>query len=535
MKNKPSYEELELEIAELRSLEEKRKKILGEEQKKGNVRSVLIENANSAILRWNQKGIITYFNNFAEKTFGFSRDEIIGKHVVGTIVPESESTGRNLRHLMEDISHNPDKYEYNINENICKNGTRIWIAWTNKIYKNEFGEMETLSIGSDITNQRQIENKLQQSEKMRSIGQLAGGIAHDFNNQLTGILGYADILSKELTDEKLIQYAEFIKTGANRATELTKQLLAFSRKGKYLSTEININEIVLEVMTILQHCINKNITIDHNFMASDTITIGDPNQLQNAILNIALNARDAMPNGGNLDFDTNVIELEKNPCPLFDSDLSGGKYVLISIKDSGCGMSEETMNHVFEPFFTTKQLGKGTGMGLASVYGTIDNHSGCINIESEIDKGTTFHLYLPAHKKTVNIENKQKKIIPKKGTARILVIDDEDGVCKLMSIILHNLGYKVATCNDGKEAISYYAKSWEYVDLVILDLVLPGLGGKEIFEELKKINPQVNVLISSGYTIENKAQAIIDQGAKGFIEKPFTQVNIANAISKIIS
>ncbi|MFP4520701.1 MAG: ATP-binding protein, partial [Fibrobacterota bacterium] len=258
------------------------------------------------------------------------------------------------------------------------------------------GNERFATIFEDITERKEIEQKIRQMEKMDAVGQLAGGIAHDFNNQLSGVMGYGSMLVEKLKEPTLRRYAENMLTGAKRSADLTEQLLAFSRKGQFQLVRVNVHKIIDEVIGILQHSIDKKIDVKRIFEAATPIVNGDPSQLQNALLNLALNARDALPEGGEIIFATNYTELDSDYCFRQPYEVDPGKYIRISVTDNGTGMDDETRKHIFEPFFTTKEPGRGTGMGLAAVYGTVKNHGGSVNVYSEPGHGTTFHLYIPA-------------------------------------------------------------------------------------------------------------------------------------------
>lgn len=390
--------------------------------------------------------------------------------------------------------------------------------------------------GRDVTEQRKMEEQLRLSEKMQAIGQLAGGIAHDFNNQLSVVLGYADLLLLKLENPDLYKYAESIKKGAQRSAELTKQLLAFSRKGKFETVTVDMNKVIGEVVSMLEHTIDKKIRIKQILNANPASTKGDQSQLYNAILNIAINARDAMPKGGELIFETEITELDKNFCKTNPYEILPGKYVKVSITDNGKGMDSEIQKHIFEPFFTTKKTGMGTGMGLASVYGTIQNHHGAITVYSEVDKGTVFRIFLPLNDEAGDFDEKKIKKIKKikKGNARILLVDDEQLVRELGADSLRNLGYKVTLCGDGEEAVEYYKKSWKEIDLVILDMIMPKMGGRETFLAMRDINPEIKAVLCSGFSSENESQEILDEGLLGFIAKPFTQSELSEKISSAL-
>lgn len=389
------------------------------------------------------------------------------------------------------------------------------------------------TIFRDISDQRKMEEQLRQSEKMQAIGQLAGGIAHDFNNQLASVLGYADLLLLKIDDPELISFAENIKKGAQRSAELTKQLLAFSRKGKYEFVTVDMNKIIGEVVSMLEHTIDKRIRIKQILNVNPALTKGDTTQLYNAILNITLNARDAMKKEGNLILETDIVELDNKSCKIYPYEVIPGQYIKISITDNGTGMDSDTQKRIFEPFFTTKGVGEGTGMGLASVYGTIQNHHGVITVYSEIGKGTTFKISLPLAEELVTSMDDHKVTI-KTGNAMILIVDDEELIRNMVADSLRGMGYKVALCKNGKEAFEYYKKSWKKIDLVLLDMIMPEMGGKETFLAMRKINPEVKVLLSSGYSVDCDAQEILDKGAVGFMGKPFTQTELSKKVASAL-
>ncbi|MHC4874664.1 MAG: ATP-binding protein [Planctomycetota bacterium] len=368
---------------------------------------------------------------------------------------------------------------------------------------------------------------------MQAVGQLAGGIAHDFNNQLTGIMGYANMLAGRLEDERLNRYAENIQKAARRSADLTGQLLAFSRKGKNLSVPIDINNTLAEVVAILEHSIDKRIEIVQNLKAGAARTKGDPAQIQNAFLNLALNARDAMPEGGLITFSTNITELSAGECEFLPVDVQPGSFLQVKVSDTGTGIREEDTARIFEPFFTTKEEGKGTGMGLASVYGTVANHKGTIKVRSELGSGTEFSVCLPLIEGSVAEEGKITIRQAKEG-ARILLVDDEEMVCDLGGDILEGLKYKLDICSNGEEAVDFYRENFQDIDLVILDMVMPKMNGRDAFKAMKEINPDIKAILSSGYSIDGNAQEILDEGVKAFVAKPFEVVILSNAIAEVL-
>ncbi len=418
-----------------------------------------------------------------------------------------------------------------------KNKDIVWGYITRTvIFSDEKEPLWSIVMIENLTERRKLQDQIRQAEKMETIGQLAGGIAHDFNNQLAGIMGFAELLHDMTNDNEEIQkYTEFILNSVKNSAELTSQLLAFARKGKVQSIGIDIHEIINEVNSILQHSLPKNITIVQKLDAETCKIKGDPTQIQNAVLNLAINARDAMAEGGHITFETAVKELTEEECQKRPYKMEVGRYLQISVSDSGIGMSEEVMKKIFEPFFTTKELGKGTGMGLAAVYGTVKSHKGAIAVKSTIGKGTVFEILLPLLTDKKNISNEIVDNSAVMGEGLILLVDDEEMLRSMGSKLLENLGYSVVVCANGQEAVDYYEKNWSKVSLVILDMVMPVLGGKDTFLIMKEINPSVKVILASGYSIEGEAQALLKNGVRGFLQKPFRKTEFSKIVSKAIN
>ena len=383
---------------------------------------------------------------------------------------------------------------------------------------------------------RESEERLRHSDKMQAIGELAGGIAHDFNNQLAGIVGYADLLREELKNNlELKNYANNILVSARRASDLISQLLAFARKGKYQSIPVNLHSGIMEVTIMLKHSIDKRINIKNNFNADPPYTLGDPTQIQNALLNLALNARDAMPAGGELLFNTELVKLDEKYCELDEFGIEPGDYIQISISDTGIGMEQKVQKRMFEPFFTTKGPDKGTGMGLAAVYGTIKNHKGTIKVYSEINKGTVIHIFFPLNREDIVIgKDEEIEKLPVPLSRHIILVDDEDTVCEMAGEMLRKLGYRITICNNGKEAVEFYKKNNSEIDLIILDMIMPVMNGLDTFIKLKNINSDVKVLLSSGFSINEEAQKILQSGARDFIQKPYRRRALSRKIIEIL-
>lgn len=404
------------------------------------------------------------------------------------------------------------------------------------------GTQKRIAFLLDVTDRRQaeaereqLEARLRQVEKLEAVGQLAGGIAHDFNNYLGTIQGFAELLAERLEDPALHRYTERIRTSCGRAADLTRQLLAFARKGNIFSVPLDVHQSIQEVISLLQHSFDRRITLQARLEAPTGVIVGDPTQLQNALMNMALNSRDAMPEGGTLTFATTTRTLDEDYCRRIPYAMEPGHYLQISITDTGLGMDAETQKRIFEPFFTTKEQGKGTGLGMASVYGIVKHHRGAINVYSELGRGTCIKIYIPLATPGTTVEGGSEKTETLRGASRILVIDDEEMVAEMATEMLESLGYQVDVCRDGLEACAFYQESWRKVDLVLLDLIMPRLGGKDTFAALRAINPEARILLSSGFSVEGEAQGILELGAIGFLQKPYQKSELAQKLQEALT
>ncbi|MCC6463886.1 MAG: PAS domain S-box protein [Planctomycetes bacterium] len=391
-----------------------------------------------------------------------------------------------------------------------------------------------IGVGVDVSERRELQHRLMHSEKLAAIGRLAGGVAHDFNNQLTVVMGCADLLARALQDTPHLKHADSIVMSAQRSAELTRQLLTFSRKGKKVSTPVDMNRLVQEVTALLQRSVDKSITVHAELRATHPVVIGDPTLLQNAILNLALNSRDAMPGGGKLVISTESVACTPKNCNEADCPLRDTGCLRLVVSDSGCGMTEDVRQHLFEPFFTTKAPGKGTGMGLASVYGTVQSHGGHIHVESEVGEGTRISMCLPVADSSAAPVEQPRLQVTGIG-ARILLVEDEEAVREMVQEALHSLGYRVKAFAGGREAVEYFGSSWNEVDVVILDLMMPGMGGREVFKAMKRIQPGVRALISSGFGPEGQVEAALKDGILDYISKPYLIADLARKIEAVLA
>ena len=491
---------------------------------------LLIENSNEAIFII-MDGKIKYANLHTAQMMGYGMKELSLISFINLVVSEDRDMVLELQEgCLQGEDHNIN-YSFRITN---KQGMTLWVE-TNSVGINWDNEPAILNSMRNITKQKRTEARLFQAQKMESIGTLAGGIAHDFNNLLMGIQGHASLALLHMDPQNAnFEHLKTIETLVTSGADLTKQLLGFARGGKYEVKTVDLNLLIQKTSETIGRT-KKEIKIHRTFQNDLWPVDVDHGQIEQVLLNLYVNAWQAMPGGGNLYLETKNVFVEESHFKPYVT--MNGHYVKISVTDTGVGMDEKTKERIFEPFFTTKEMGRGTGLGLASVYGIIKNHNGFINVYSEKGQGTTFNIYLPASPKK-DTHDKDKDVdgdnVISKGTETILLVDDEAMILTVGSEILKTLGYTILTAQDGSSAIDLYKNSKENIDLVILDMVMPEMSGGEIFDELKKINPLVKVLLSSGYSLNGQASRIIKRGCVGFIQKPFTIRDIASQLREII-
>lgn len=443
---------------------------------------------------------------------------------------DKEAVGESNKRVMN--QGKPESLEYRIvlpDQSI----RHLWAQGGELIFDPEDKPLILQGFAQDITDRIQMQERIQKMQKMDAIGQLAGGIAHDFNNQLAGIMGFSDLLLRQLDEPKLRKFAASILKSAKRSSDLTKKLLAFARKGKYQRRPVNIHDVISETVAILSHTIDKRIEIEQRLTAKQTIVNGDPSQLQNALLNMGLNARDAMPEGGTLTFETSIRK-SKKPFITYSGSLTEGTYLQIAVKDTGTGMSEEVKAHLFEPFYTTKEVGKGTGMGLAAVYGTVHNHGGGIDLTSSPENGTTFSLIFPIVKGDSAEDKDELQQTPSTGPLNIMIVEDEPIIRELLEELLKDEGHHIVSAVNGREAVEMYRKLCKEIDVVILDFIMPEMNGRDCFNELREIRSDVRVLLASGFSIDSETRSMFEEGIFGFIQKPFDKHSLMGALQKIM-
>ncbi|MCJ7776551.1 MAG: response regulator [Desulfobulbaceae bacterium] len=483
----------------------------------------ILRNMSEGILELTLEQKIIYANPAAISLVGIPEDKLLASSFI-------ELFSRNDREGIKSLLEFRSQSLKNITEDspVILNGKEVSLDLMS--FKDEERHSIVVIVG-DVSERRRMQAQLQEAQKMEAIGTLAGGIAHDFNNLLMGIQGNVSLMLLDVDSthphkQRLITIEKLIQGGS----KLTKQILGYAREGKYEVRAINLNQIVEETSETFGRA-KKDITV-HRDLAGDLLPVeADQGQIEQVLLSLYVNSWQAMPGGGNIFLKTMSTSDKDMKYKMYEP--KPGNYVLFTITDTGTGMDKKTRGRIFDPFFTTRGMGRGTGLGLASVYGIIKGHGGYIDVDSEKGSGTTFSIYLPAsEKQAAKREEPAEEVL--KGTETVLFVDDEGMIIDVGREILKTLGYQVLLARGGKEAIEVYKANKDRIDMVILDMIMPDMGGGETYDLLKEINPQIKVLLSSGYSIEGQAQEIMERGCNGFIQKPFDVKQLSAKMRKIL-
>jgi PAS domain S-box-containing protein len=489
-----------------------------------------IENLSDAAYFVLADGTIIYANAAATRMLGYTREEFTSMHVYDfnpDVTPEQWpaiwALLQKARKRMFEANH------------ATKDGRVVPVeVWANLLVFE--GRELSCSFARDATERRQLDLRLRQSEKMKAIGQLAGGVAHDFNNQLTGVSGYADLLLDLFRGHaQAEEYLEQIQLAVRRSSGLTQQLLAFSRQEVARSSVVDLHALIAETAGILERSIDKKIRVTRQLLADNPLVKGDPSGLQNAILNLALNARDAMAAGGQLTITSENLVLDADACSRLAPPISPGSFIVISVTDDGHGIAPEHLQRIFEPFFTTKAKGQGTGLGLATAYGTVKTHQGAISVYSEVGKGTTVRLYLPAFVGQGNeaTASTSQTRLPK--DVHVMVVEDEESLRDLAALILRSLGCEVTVFANGAQAVEFYRVASTAVDLILLDMCMPVMDGTQTFHALRQLRSDAKVLLASGYSLAADTRALLEAGAAGFVQKPYRKTTLADKLAELLA
>jgi len=518
----------------------------------------LIENGASVHAVVGSDGTVEYESPSVRRIFGYRAQELIGTSVLARVHPQDRTAARQE---FDWLLRNPGATKTVEMRYRHRDGTWRDIEVSGVSLLHDPAVRGVVLSSHDVTERKQAERgiralnetleervkerteelhrreeQLRQAEKMEAIGRLAGGVAHDFNNQLAAITCCLDILKLGLPKtSKLTGHVHTAMTAARRAADLTAQLLAFARRSSRRHEPVEVHGLIKEVVSLLEHSIDKRIAIEQDLAGPAPVVLADSGQLQSALLNLALNARDAMPTGGTMRFSTTTVEFDDEVCKREALSLVAGSYLRVDVMDTGCGIDEETRRHIFEPFFTTKARGAGTGMGLAAVYGTARMHGGAVKVESAVGRGSTFSLYVPLAADAAPAPTEEPvPPISARQAVQILLVDDEETVLQSLGPALEALDYSVTSCRDGAEAVVYYREHWRQVDVVVLDMMMPRMTGKETFEQLRDVNPDARVILISGYSVDGSAEQALEAGALAFLEKPFPVAELAERISEAV-
>ncbi len=494
----------------------------------------LVENSPDLLYRTDITGAIEYVSPSAYRLSGYTVEEAIGMKMAEEVYAYPEERETFLKKLME------KGFVKNFQARLKRKDGSIWWASTNAHFlKDKDGNVQGVEgVTRDVSElmdaeeeKKRLRSQLQQSQKFEAIATLAGGVAHDFNNLLMGIQGRASLMRMDLDrrhphSDHIHAIEEYIQS----ATDLTKQLLGFARGGKYEVKPSDVNELVLHSSALFGRT-RKEIKIHTKLSRSTPVAEVDHRQIEQVLLNLYVNAWQAMPDGGELYLETKEVTLDHAYCE--SHHMKAGDYIKVSVTDTGIGMDDDTRRRVFDPFFTTKEKSRGTGLGLASAYGIMKNHDGIITVYSEAGHGTTFNLYLPLSRKSVYREVRLEDRI-KKGTETILLIDDEEMIIDVGQAMLEKLGYRVLVANSGEEGVETVKQMGAEIDLVILDLIMPGMDGGKTFDCIRDMRPEIPVVLSSGYAINGHATEIIQRGCNGFIQKPFNISELSQKIRNVL-
>lgn len=492
--------------------------------------SDLFENSPDIYLSVNRDHTVTGCNLTGARMLGYEKEEIIGRKLESLFVPDQQAAlqdilfrmfveGRGVKDLEEQMVRKDGKAFYvNVNSSL--------------VFAADGSTIHARVVARDISERKRMEAAILHAQKIDSIGNLAGGIAHDFNNILAAILGSASIMRRHMPeDHEFAKYFEIIEGAAHRGSSLTRQLLTFARKTENVVKPVDIHKLIDQTLVLFERGVTKEIHVERRF-AQELIGVNaDEGQIQQALLNVLLNARDAMPNGGRVTITTTTTIVDAHTIAHFSS-VKPGRFVAITISDTGIGMDEKMRSRVFEPWFTTKE--SGTGLGLSVVYGVVQSHGGFINLESDLGRGTSFTIYLPVSDQPVRVAEQKRRIRLPRGSENILIIDDEVSVCEIARDMLTGLGYTVMYVHDGKSGVEFYRTRRASIDLVLMNMNMPLMGGRETFRRLKSINPDLPILIVTGH-----GRAVVDEGSwaseiSGYLQKPFQLEDLATKVRAVL-
>jgi two-component system cell cycle sensor histidine kinase/response regulator CckA len=488
--------------------------------------AAIVESADDGMVRMGTDMRIQTWNRGAARLYGYVGDEAVGRSIELLVPPDLVGAMREVVHRVL----GGDSVQGYETVRLTRGGRAVNVSLTLSPVRDELGSVVAIAeIARDITASKALELALLQSQKLESVGRLAGGIAHDFNNLMTGVLGFSDLTLARLEPQHPVRsYVEEVKRAGERATALTQRLLAFGRRQTLRTQLLDLNTVVEELETLLERLIGAEVEL-HIALAGDPCPVhADPSQLEQVVMNLALNARDAMPGGGTLTIGTGTATVDATT-----ADLEAGVYARLTVADTGTGMDADTRARIFEPFFTTKEEGKGTGLGLSTVFGIVGQNHGAITVDSELGRGTTFAVYLPCSRETpAPPASAGERSFPVDGSGSVLVVEDDDGVRSLVQGVLEQSGYAVQVAADPEAALRIADPSF---DLLITDMLMPGMSGRELAARMLERMPSARVLYISGYTGEDiTRRAPMEPGAR-FLAKPFTPTELLAEVRDMVA
>jgi two-component system cell cycle sensor histidine kinase/response regulator CckA len=498
--------------------------------------SIAVQQSPVSIVITDSEGRIEYVNYRFSEVTGYDFKEVLGKNL--RFLKSGEHPHEFYETMLRTI--NAGKKWTGEICNKKKDGSLFWESVVISPIKNEKGKITNyIEIKENITEKKYLEEQLRQSQKMEAIGRFAGGIAHDFNNMMTAVIGFSDyLLSSRRDDDALVSIIEQIKTAGQRAASLTQQLLAFSRRQVMETQLIDLQLIIGNMEQMLKQLIGEDIILNITFDKKPSIIKSDHSQVEQIIMNLVINARDAMPEGGELIIEIETTVLDEDYCKEW-IDIEAGTYVVLSITDTGCGIDKETLSHIYEPFYTTKEIGKGTGLGLSTVYGIVKQSGGHVHCYSEPGKGSTFRIYFPsvaepAENVQFKDEEKGNVEIPR-GTETVLIVEDENIVREIASSVLRGNGYRVLEAANSDEALAICRDRDITIDLLITDVIMPGMQGPDLAKKILAVSPETEVLFISGYPDNAVEKLELFPSDNNFLQKPFTPKKLLLTVHKILS
>ncbi len=536
IENAMLFQQVEVEIQERRQAEKNLRQITHQQE-------LILNSAGEGIYGLDMDGRVTFINPAAAKMLGWEVQELVGKnsHLTwhylksdGTPYPVEECVLHKLLKSGTANTVNNEVFQKKSMASFPVEYTSTPIIENDKLVGAVVTFKNITEYKRAEIEKKKMEEQLRQAQKMEAIGALAGGVAHDFNNILTAIIGYASLMESQMKpDDPLRHNIVQVLNAAELATVLTHSLLAFSRKQDVDLKPVKLNEIICGFQKILTRLIGEDIEFKVNCTSEDLTVEADTGQIEQVLMNLVTNARDAMRGGGTLQITTSSLELDSNAIP-FHNITKPGKYAFISVSDSGAGMDKDIKEHIFEPFFTTKEAGKGTGLGLAIVYGIIEKHNGSVHVYSEPGQGTTFNIYLPlVTAMPQNIRKKTPVMLPP-GHETILLAEDEETVRQVLKFTLEEYGYTVMEATNGTEAVEVFLANQDKIQLLLCDLIMPKKNGREAYEEIKKIRPDIKAIFMSGYTKDLIVKKGIMEEGVNFISKPLTPTELLNKIRMVL-